>query len=184
MAYWTRNNEKVFQGSWGPGLSPDIKESENSYPTGLDLTRVKKMKSLKGLIFSDQQKSTNSKPRRLTRIGLYNDSENFEIPVDELNHAQFDVLDTHPMMRPKPKIFFANNSATKRIKVTGNGTLTSQGATNLRILLENGRQKHDDTKIFTDQRIIVDPNNSALAASLSSAGFQVDQSATSQIKFN
>ncbi|QJB71551.1 putative immunoglobulin-blocking virulence protein [Mycoplasma sp. 1654_15] len=185
IAYWTRNNEKVFQGGFGPGLRPDENESENSYPTGLDLTRVTKMKSLRGLQFSDTQKASNSKPRRLTRIGLYNDSQTFSIDVDELNNAQFNVLDTNPMSQPKPKIFFSNGNTTKRIEVTasGNITLNARGAQNLRILLENGRQKNDDTKLFTDQRIIVDKSQTALANSLRSNGFQVDESNISGINF-
>ncbi|WP_215773290.1 putative immunoglobulin-blocking virulence protein [Mesomycoplasma hyorhinis] len=188
MAYWTRNNEKVFQGGWGPGLQPDVNESENSYPTGLDLTRVTKMKSLRGLNFTDTQKSSNSKPRKLTRIGLYNNSNTFEIDVDELNNAHFDVLDTSvPMAQPKPKIFFSNDGATKRIKVVAKGsihTLTSTGASNLNILLENGRQKHDDTKLFTNRSIIVDKSDSQLINSLKNQGFNVDESGTSSFHFN
>ncbi|MXR12245.1 putative immunoglobulin-blocking virulence protein, partial [Mycoplasma flocculare] len=183
MAYWTRNNEKVFQGGWGPGLNPDVNESENSYPTGLDLTRVTKMKSLKGLIFYDTQKSSNAKSRRLTRIGLYNNNVNFEISADELNQAQFNVLDTNPRLEPKPKIFFSNDSNTKRVKITGQN-LSSEGANNLRILLENGRQKKDNTLLFNDKRIIIDKNNSSLKNSLESQGFQVDESGTSGITFS
>nr|WP_307922194.1 hypothetical protein [Mycoplasmopsis bovis] len=42
-----RNNERIFQGSFGPGLNPDQSEGTNSYPLGLDFSRVEKIKSLK-----------------------------------------------------------------------------------------------------------------------------------------
>ncbi|UWV82599.1 hypothetical protein [Mycoplasmopsis cynos] len=58
-----------------------------------DLSRVTKIKSLRNLIFSDIEKPSN-KPRKLVRLVLYNDSETFEIDADELNNANFGVIDT------------------------------------------------------------------------------------------
>lgn len=63
-------------------------------------------------------------------------------------------------------------------------TLTSTGASNLNILLENGRQKHDDTKLFTNRSIIVDKSDSQLINSLKNQGFNVDESGTSSFHFN
>ncbi|QJB71542.1 putative immunoglobulin-blocking virulence protein [Mycoplasma sp. 1654_15] len=178
MAYWTRNNEKVFQGHMGPGLNPDTKESENSYPTGLDLTRVTKTKSLRGLIFYDEKKPSNSKPRRLNRIGLYNNSNTFEITAEELNEAHFDVLDTsNPFAQPKPKIFFANDSATRNIKVVANSkvqALNSTGANNLNILLKYAKQKIGDSRLFQPgQKILVNSSDTQLQQSLRNLGFNV-----------
>lgn len=94
-----------------------LMNQKNSYPTGLDLTRVTKMKSLRGLNFTDTQKSSNSKPRKLTRIGLYNNSNTFEIDVDELNNAHFDVLDTSvPMAQPNQKYSFQMMVQPKELK--------------------------------------------------------------------
>nr|WP_318033792.1 hypothetical protein [Mycoplasmopsis bovis] len=40
MVYYARNNERIFQGSFGPGLNPDHSEGTNSYPLGLDFSRA------------------------------------------------------------------------------------------------------------------------------------------------
>ncbi|CCP24369.1 putative immunoglobulin-blocking virulence protein [Mycoplasmopsis cynos] len=139
MVYWVRNNERVFQGGLGAGLKPDRNEGENSYPVGLDLSRVTKIKSLRNLIFSDIEKPSN-KPRKLVRLVLYNDSETFEIDADELNNANFGVIDTGPFSRSK--ISFRNGNQTRKIKITSkNGVtkLNSSGLDNLQKLITLAR---------------------------------------------
>ncbi|UWV84521.1 hypothetical protein [Mycoplasmopsis felis] len=88
MVYYTRNNEPFFQGGFGPGLKPDHDEGNNSYPMGLDFSRAKSLKSLKGLIFRDIEKPQN-KARKLRRLILFNDSDTFSISALELNKAGF-----------------------------------------------------------------------------------------------
>ncbi|WP_322941674.1 putative immunoglobulin-blocking virulence protein [Mycoplasmopsis canis] len=137
MAYWTRNNEPIFQGGFGAGLHPDSNEGGNSYPLGLDLSRVTRKKTLRGLIFYDINKPSNT-PRKLKRIVLYNNSENWNVDTDELNHAQFDVLSTQQPQMPRSKIIFSNGKETKKIRIAPTkevSTLTSDGLNNLNILL-------------------------------------------------
>ncbi|WP_051619024.1 putative immunoglobulin-blocking virulence protein [[Mycoplasma] collis] len=139
LAYWVRNNEKVFQGGFGPGLKPDHDEQNNSYPQGLDLSRVKKLKSLKGLKFHDEQKTSNAKSRKLRRLVLYNDNSAFEISIAELNQSNFaSVLVTEQPQMPKTKILFSNGNITNKLKITNseNVTLTSEGISNLNVFLE------------------------------------------------
>ncbi|WBP83845.1 putative immunoglobulin-blocking virulence protein [Mycoplasmopsis edwardii] len=149
MVYWVRNNERVFQGGFGPGLKPDRNEGENSYPVGLDLSRVTKMKSLRNLQFHDIEKPSN-KPRKLRRLVLHNNKSSFEIDTDELNNANFEVLDRNPMSIPKSYITFSNGSVTKYLKITsknGVSKLNSSGLSNLSILINysNGRFNSNTT---------------------------------------
>ncbi|MCU9933288.1 putative immunoglobulin-blocking virulence protein [Mycoplasmopsis cynos] len=74
MAYWTRNNERIFQGPFGPGNKPDRDSDGNSYPMGIDLSRVKNIKTLRGLIFYDEERGKQF-VRKLNKIKLYNDSD-------------------------------------------------------------------------------------------------------------
>ncbi|AEM68710.1 putative immunoglobulin-blocking virulence protein [Mycoplasma putrefaciens] len=130
MVYYARNNEPIFQGRHGPGLDPDQKQGDNSYPTGLDFSRVTKIKSLRGLQFSDSQNHTN-KSRLIKRLTLFNNDEAFAISSNELNNANLQHLDTtNPMERPK--ILFSNGNVTKRIKITDSNLLNEQGKENLR----------------------------------------------------
>ncbi|AXE60529.1 putative immunoglobulin-blocking virulence protein [[Mycoplasma] phocae] len=170
IAYWIRNNEPLYQGSLGPGLDPDTNERGNSYPTGLDLTRVTSMKSLRGLEFKKEPTDPENTRRRLRRIGLYNDSSVFTIDADELNEAQFDILDTNPDLKPKSKIFFSNGFETRRIKVTNlkNTQLTSTGRTNLNILLN-----FSEDNFSRDTEIEIDTNDTNLVNSLT--GFKISQ---------
>ncbi|MGZ9413700.1 putative immunoglobulin-blocking virulence protein [Mycoplasma sp. 480] len=138
MVYYVRNNEPFFQGSFGPGKDPDHNEGENSYPTGLDLSGAKQLKSLKGLIFSDTIKPSN-KPRKLKRIILHNEGDTFEISASEMNGAQFaTVLATEGMQQPKSKIVFDNGKVTKKIRILADSsahTLNSEGIANLNTLI-------------------------------------------------
>ncbi|WAM11505.1 putative immunoglobulin-blocking virulence protein [Mycoplasmopsis cynos] len=59
MAYWTRNNERIFQVPFGPGNKPDRDSDGNSYPMGIDLSRVKNIKTLRTL-FSTMKKEENN----------------------------------------------------------------------------------------------------------------------------
>ncbi|MDD7896730.1 putative immunoglobulin-blocking virulence protein [Metamycoplasma hyosynoviae] len=139
MVYFVRNNEPFFQGGFGPGLSPDHKEGENSWPLGLDLSKIKTRKSLRGLIFNDELKPSNGK-RMLKRLTLYNNSNVFEIDAEELNNAQFDgIMITQQPQMPRTKIFFSNH-ATRNVRVTmkKGQMLTEQGYRNLKILLDYG----------------------------------------------
>ncbi|UWV93893.1 hypothetical protein NW062_00935 [Mycoplasmopsis cynos] len=109
----------------------------------LDLSRVTKIKSLRNLIFSDIEKPSN-KPRKLVRLVLYNDSETFEIDADELNNANFGVIDTYSFSRSK--ISFRNGNQTRKIKITSkNGVtkLNSSGLDNLQKLITLARDNFD-----------------------------------------
>ncbi len=61
-------------------------EGNNSYPLGLDFSRVPKIKSLRGLEFYDSQNPSN-KARKIKRLTLFNNSTTFEITGNELDQA-------------------------------------------------------------------------------------------------
>ncbi|WP_169728196.1 putative immunoglobulin-blocking virulence protein [Mycoplasmopsis cricetuli] len=171
MAYYVRNNEKIFQGSLGPGLNPDHNEGGNSYPLGIDLSRVPSLKTLRGLVFNDTQKSSN-KSRKLKRIVLFNDSEVWKVDADELNNANFNVLSTEGFQSPRSKILFSNGSETKKIRIfiKNNINLNSSGLANLSILLnwsESGFRGKEQTEI------LVSNNDSQLATQLEKNGYKV-----------
>ncbi|WP_412031328.1 putative immunoglobulin-blocking virulence protein [Metamycoplasma buccale] len=166
MAYWVRNNEPIFQGGMGPGLKPDHKEGENSYATGLDLSRVPSMKSLRGLVFYDKFKSEN-KPRKLKRLTLFNDKNVFEMDIEELNQAGFDNMAWTEMGPPPTKIMFSNGSDTRNLRIKGTQTLSSTGLQNLRILMAIC----DNLK---GTKIKVDKNATDLINQLKSNGYGVE----------
>lgn len=167
MAYYVRNNEPFFQGQMGPGLKPDHDEGGNSYPTGLDLSRAPKLKSLKGMIFYDEYKPSN-KRRYLRRLVLFNNAPNFEIDVDELNNAQFDSVMDFSNPFEKSKILFSNGSQTTGLKITNkkNLDLNSTGARNLEILYDLGKLK---------KTAAVEDLNSPIASRLKQLGVNVEQ---------
>ncbi|WAM04158.1 hypothetical protein [Mycoplasmopsis cynos] len=74
-----------------PGLKPDHNEAGNSWPLGLDLSRTKHIRSLKGLQFNDIE-GKNAGTRKLKRLKLYSEGEYFNIDVDDLNDGQFDTI--------------------------------------------------------------------------------------------
>ncbi|QJG66690.1 putative immunoglobulin-blocking virulence protein [Mycoplasma phocoeninasale] len=170
IAYWIRNNEPIFQGGLGPGLDPDNNEKGNSYPVGLDLTRVPSMKSLKGLEFKKESTDPDSSKRRLKRIGLFNDDTIFTIDVSDLNEGQFDILDTNPMAQPRSKIYFSNGNRTRRIHLTNknNINLNSSGKSNLNILLN-----YSPDNFSRSTNIEIDKNDAKLVSDLS--GFSVTE---------
>nr|WP_318033793.1 putative immunoglobulin-blocking virulence protein [Mycoplasmopsis bovis] len=105
MVYFVRNNEPFFQGRHGSGTEPDSSEGGNSYPTGLDFSRVPKIKSLRGLVFHDIEKPNNGS-RKIKRLTLANSNSSFEITSDELSAAGLENL---AIGEPEqPKIFFSN----------------------------------------------------------------------------
>ncbi|QVK06531.1 putative immunoglobulin-blocking virulence protein [Mycoplasma mycoides] len=137
MVYYARNNEPFFQGGFGPGLSPDKSLGENSYPTGLDFTRIPKIRSLRGLRFDDEYNSSN-RSRKITELTLYNTSSAFDISVEELNNANLEHLSTGEGNPEKPKIYFSNGNETTSIKITGKGTISDKGREYLSKYFEYG----------------------------------------------
>ncbi|WP_322941668.1 putative immunoglobulin-blocking virulence protein [Mycoplasmopsis canis] len=152
MAYWTRNNEPFFQGGFGPGLKPDHNEAGNSWPLGLDLSRTKHIRSLKGLQFNDIE-GKNAGTRKLKRLKLYSEGEYFNIDVDDLNDGQFDTIMISEMPQmPKTKIWFSDKS-TKKVKITSRNKhqLTSSGISNLQALFRWADQlDKDGYKVYVD----------------------------------
>ncbi|SYV95910.1 Uncharacterised protein [Mycoplasma putrefaciens] len=130
MVYYARNNEPFFQGRYGGGLEPDQQQGDNSYPTGLDFSRVKSVKSLRGLQFNDSQKPSN-KPRLIKRLTLFNNQQEFEISTSELSQANLQNLDENNQFDP-PKIYFSNGNNTRVIKITDSNLLSEPAKTNLR----------------------------------------------------
>ncbi|MBN3534739.1 putative immunoglobulin-blocking virulence protein [Mycoplasma procyoni] len=173
MAYFVRNNEAIFQGGLGPGLDPDHNEGGNSYPTGLDLSRVPSLKSLRGLIFEDTKKPQNGL-RKLRRLVLYNKGPTFEIDADELNNAQFSkIIDTNPRLMPKSKIVFNNKSETKNIRIiskNGVNKLTSVGISNLNTLIN-----FSDNTFSSSTQFSVGQNDDELYNQLKGLGKKVEK---------
>ncbi|WP_029513584.1 putative immunoglobulin-blocking virulence protein [Mycoplasmopsis primatum] len=167
MVYWVRNNEPIFQGGFGPGNDPDHKESENSYPQGLDLSRVKSLRSLMGLEFHDKFKNSNSKPRKLRRLKLYSSGSAFEIKSSELNQAGFNRhLVLNEPTPPRTKILFSNGNATTKVRITGTDRLNVDGIQNLNILFNYGES-------LRNRQVIVDQNAHELKRQLQQSGFNV-----------
>ncbi|MDJ1646536.1 putative immunoglobulin-blocking virulence protein [Mycoplasma phocimorsus] len=116
MVYEDRKNEDFFKGSKKVG-----------YPTELDLSETN-LKSLKGLKFDFTD--SRGKKVRLTKLTLNGgNSSNFEINADELNEANFEVLDYD---YSGSEIVFKNN--VNKISPKDPNKLTEQGKKNLGIL--------------------------------------------------
>ncbi|MDJ1647193.1 putative immunoglobulin-blocking virulence protein [Mycoplasma phocimorsus] len=116
MVYEDRKNEDFFKGSKKVG-----------YPTELDLSETN-LKSLKGLKFDFTD--SRGKKVRLTKLTLNGrDSNNFEIDADELNEANFEVLDYD---YSGSEIVFKGN--VNKISPKDPNKLTEQGKKNLGIL--------------------------------------------------
>ncbi|MCV3743576.1 putative immunoglobulin-blocking virulence protein [Ureaplasma sp. ES3154-GEN] len=164
MAYFVRNNEPFFNGSMGGGLKPDHNEGGNSYPWGLDLSRTS-LKSLRGLLFSDEKKKNNG-TRKLKYLWLKNQSSVFEITTDEINNSQFKdimIIENYPRQMPKTKIFFSNNSQTKYLRIVqGSEPLNSNGIANIQWL-----KKLADSEDFKNNPVLVDFDNTQLRDMLS-----------------
>ncbi|TKA59391.1 hypothetical protein MBOVa_2740 [Mycoplasmopsis bovis 8790] len=168
LVYYARNNERAFQGSFGPGLNPDHAEGDNSYPVGLDFSRVPNIKSLRGLEFHDSQNPSN-KARKIKRLTLFNNSNTFEISGNELNQASFHhIMEPVPGDSDKPKIMFSNGDTTNTIKISSKETLSSEGLTNLNKFF----QLNDVLR--ASKKIIVPEGASELISQLQGAGFNVE----------
>ncbi|WP_373438934.1 putative immunoglobulin-blocking virulence protein [Metamycoplasma equirhinis] len=164
-AYWARNNETIFQGQHGSGLKPDHNEQGNSYPQGLDLSRVPELRSLRGLIFRDTQKSSNYTQRKLRRLKLYSRGTAFETTALDLDEAGFaENLVIGEPVPPKTKILFSD-SQTSKVRISGTKKLSSSGLNNLSILFQYGEVLRS---------IEVDENAHELREQLKSAGFKVE----------
>ncbi|WFQ93386.1 Immunoglobulin binding protein MIB [Mycoplasma feriruminatoris] len=168
MVYYARNNEPFFQGAFGPGLSPDQSLGDNSYPTGLDFSRVKGIKSLKGLRFDDEYNPSN-KPRKIAELTLFNDNSHFEISADELNDANLEHLSTGENSPIKPKIKFSNGNATTKIRITGS-SITDKARQNLEKYFD-----YSDSLKANGKQIEVTDVNSDLARKLKDWGYSVSQ---------
>ncbi|WP_434341651.1 putative immunoglobulin-blocking virulence protein [Mycoplasma putrefaciens] len=166
MAYYARNNEPFFQGKFGPGLEPDQKQGDNSYPTGLDFSRVSKIKSLRGLEFHDSQNSTN-RSRIIKRLTLFNNGDAFEISTSELSQANLQHLDTTSPFE-RPKIFFSNGNFTKKIKISDTKLLSSSAQENLRKYFEFNEM------LKSTQTIVVPSNAVELKKQLTGLGYKVE----------
>ncbi|WFQ93385.1 Immunoglobulin binding protein MIB [Mycoplasma feriruminatoris] len=172
MVYYARNNEPFFQGAFGPGLIPDKKLGDNSYPSKLDFSRVTGIKSLKGLIFHDEYDSSN-KPRKITELTLYNNQDYFEITSDELDKANLEHLSTGEKSPEKPKINFSNGNSTRGIRIKGNNELTESARKNLEKYFE-----YSDSLKFGGNQIQVDSSSTVLKEQLKSWGYNVSDSNT------
>ncbi|MDP4040422.1 putative immunoglobulin-blocking virulence protein [Mycoplasma mycoides] len=170
MVYYARNNEPFFQGGFGPGLSPDKSLGENSYPTGLDFTRIPKIRSLRGLRFDDEYNSSN-RSRKITELTLYNTGSAFDISVEELNNANLEHLSTGEGNPEKPKIYFSNGNETTSIKITGQGKISDRGREYLSKYFEYGES-------FKGRPHIVEVESGAteLKKQLENWGFNVSES--------
>ncbi|QVK02539.1 putative immunoglobulin-blocking virulence protein [Mycoplasma mycoides] len=170
MVYYARNNEPFFQGGFGPGLSPDKSLGENSYPTGLDFTRIPKIKSLRGLRFDDEYNSSN-RSRKITELTLYNTGSAFDISVEELNNANLEHLSTGEGNPEKPKIYFSNGNETTSIKITGQGTISDKGREYLSKYFEYGESFKGRPK-----QVEVESGATELKKQLENWGFNVSVS--------
>ncbi|WP_307444410.1 putative immunoglobulin-blocking virulence protein [Mycoplasma yeatsii] len=165
MVYYARNNEPFFQGRHGSGLNPDQQQGDNSYPTGLDFSRVTKIKSLRGLEFHDSQNTTN-KARLIKRLTLFNNQEAFEISTNELNNANLQHLDTNNPFE-KPKIMFSNGAGTTKIEIKGTDKLERPGLDNLAKYFEYNEM------LKSRKQIVVDPSATGLIQQLKEFGYDV-----------
>ncbi|QKT05237.1 putative immunoglobulin-blocking virulence protein [Mycoplasma sp. OR1901] len=154
MAYWVRNNEKIFQGSSGPGLHPDHNESGNGYPQGLDFSRVEEVKSLQNLVFSNS-KNKKATPRMLRRIVFFNNKPYYQINLEQLNEAQFNtVLDKQVFPGvPPSKIIYSNGKETKFIRIVSTDKtklLTSEGVQNLNTMIDYSDKTFDRNNVIIE----------------------------------
>ncbi|MGZ9413709.1 putative immunoglobulin-blocking virulence protein [Mycoplasma sp. Z386] len=182
MAYFVRNNEGIFQGSFGPGLDADHNEGGNSYPLGLDFSRAPSIKSLRGMRFYDIHNSSNG-VRKLKRIKFFNNSDTFEIDADELNNAQWaDILDQTLPQMPRSKIGFSNGSQTSKIKIVsknGVNSLTPEGVRNLNTLLD-----WSDGNFNSNTTIYVGEHDTMLYKQMQNIGKRVAYSSSENFEFN
>ncbi|MCT4469637.1 putative immunoglobulin-blocking virulence protein [Mycoplasma sp. HS2188] len=169
MAYYARNNEPFFQGGYGPGLDVDHNEGGNSYPTGLDFTRVPKIRSLHGLVFKDQIKQSNA-PRKIWRATFYNNDKYFEIGAKDLDSPGLENF-APPAPGMRPKIKFSNGTTTIGFRI--NEDINSRAIANLARFRELARNEDPlfPGKVLVSADI---PNSESLINRLRGAGFDVE----------
>ncbi|WP_274517371.1 putative immunoglobulin-blocking virulence protein [Metamycoplasma alkalescens] len=176
MAYYVRNNEGIFQGSFGSGLNPDINEGDNSYPTRLDFSRAPSIKSLKGLIFHDIRKQ-NNKSRKLKNLKFFNDKPYFQLKTADLDQGQLDkVMALGEPEPPRTEIQFSNGQETIGIKFSDSNTLSTSALSNLDVLI---------TLSKISRKIQIPKNANALKEQLKNYGYDVTEtSEIDDITFN
>ncbi|WP_434336001.1 putative immunoglobulin-blocking virulence protein [Mycoplasma capricolum subsp. capricolum] len=172
IAYYARNNEPIFQGGLGPGNNPDTKLGGNSYPTGLDFSRVTQIKSLRGLEFGDTQNPGNGS-RKITELTLYNNDAVFEVSSDELSKANLQHLSTGNSPE-KPKLHFSNGNTTTKMRIKGS-SLDDAAIENLKKYFEYNES------LKANKIIQIDSGNSTLENQLRNLGFTVESSTSSII---
>ncbi|BBA22186.1 membrane protein [Mycoplasmopsis bovirhinis] len=175
MAYWTRNNERIFQGAWGPGLKPDRSSDGNSYPMGVDFSRIPTIKTLRGLEFNDVSGKQSSK-RMLNKIKLFNDSNIWTVTTTDMNEAQFDDIIVKNNQYPKSKITFSNGRSTQSIRINATQSvqnLNSSGLRHLAALIE-----YSDGTFNRNTQILVTDGAVALYNTLKNAGYNVRYAST------
>ncbi|EFF41779.1 putative immunoglobulin-blocking virulence protein [Mycoplasmopsis alligatoris] len=184
MALVVRNNEPIFQGGFGPGLKPDNHEAGNSYPVGLDVSRIPDIRSLKGFDYSPKGADGNPIPRKLRRLVLYSDTSAYTLSAQEMNESQYHkimFLD-EPENSHEVRLRF-NGSQVKDMHLTGNATLDAEGLNNLQTFW-----KQVGKKVFNEgkkSKIFVDPSNTKLYDQLKSSGYPVEYfSEDNTLKFN
>lgn len=170
MVYFARNNEPFFQAGLGPGLNPDHNEGNNSYPMGIDFSRIEDIKSLRSLVFNDLVNPNNA-PRKIRRLTLFNNNSSFEISSDELTHASFEHFATDAMDQySKPKIMFSNGDVTDSIRISDSKKLDSQAIWNLSKFFEYNE------KLKSTKSIKVPENATELRDQLINLGYKVENS--------
>ncbi|AIA29350.1 hypothetical protein MCFN_00960 [Mycoplasmopsis californica] len=168
IAYYSRNNEPFFQGGFGPGLNPDHNEGNNSYPTGLDFSRLGTIKTLRGLVFRDIQKPSNAR-RKIWRARFFNNSDTYTLTNKDLHNAGWENFAPPVGPMDKPKITFSNGHQTTKIKIQ-DSDLSQLSIRNLIKMIELIR---NDWREFP-AKIVVDAENKELVSKLQSAGLNVE----------
>lgn len=96
------------------------------------------LKTLEGLQFADKNKHKMASVKVIIAFSLKNNDSNFKLSINDLNNAQFDVIEMNPISPGKIK--FSNGTATKAFELMQeSGTLSRAGIENLRTLLSAGK---------------------------------------------
>lgn len=175
MFYWTRNNEKFFQGL---GLTYQLTDRDEkikiTWPLGLDFSNAPSIKSLAGLDFRnrDSNYNYNNTYRKLLRIKFYNNADMWTLNTNELNKNQVREVILGNTLSESAKITFSNGKGTTKIRVVphtrskNNERLDSNGTNELWKLLEYLGEVFDKYTV-----IIVQQEEEYLFNSIKSAGF-------------
>ncbi|EFF41782.1 putative immunoglobulin-blocking virulence protein [Mycoplasmopsis alligatoris] len=185
MALVVRNNEPIFQGGFGPGLNPDNNEKGNSYPVGLDISRIPELRSLKGFDYSPLGADGKPIVRKLRRITLYSDTDSYTLSADEMNKSQYHkimFLD-EPRDEEEVRLRFNGGPTVKHMYLNGNDVLTEEGLKNMETFY-----RQVGWKVFKEQfksKVFVDKTNKKLYNQLKERGYPVEfRSEDSTLKLN